>query len=118
MKLLSDRAPLALRVSSLIAVLAVTLAVAGIRPPGISKTNLAVAQQPIPVISAVTTAAEPVAAQDASAMEAKYVPAIRYAVLNDRVCNRVGSGAIVFWVTILQRSVPSARSCSGSRELV
>ena len=71
MKLLSDRAPLALRVSSLIAVLALTLAVAGIRPPGTSSTTQALAGQPLPG----TTTAEPVAAQEATAMEAKYVPA-------------------------------------------
>ncbi len=41
MKRLSDQAPLALRVSSLAAVLAVTLAVAGIRPPGTSSTTQA-----------------------------------------------------------------------------
>ena len=71
MKLLSDRAPLALRVSSLVAVLAVTLAVAGIRPPGTSSTNQAVAGQLAPG----TTTNEPTATQEATAMDAKYVPA-------------------------------------------
>lgn len=70
MKLLSDQAPLALRVSSLAAVLAVTLAVAGIRPPGSSSSTQALAGQPSPV-----TINEPKTLQEASALEAKYVPA-------------------------------------------
>lgn len=71
MKLFSDRAPLAVRVSSLVAVLGVTLAVAGIRPPGTSSPSQTMAGQPSPV----TTTNEPTAAQEAPAMEAKYVPA-------------------------------------------
>ena len=75
MKLLSDQAPLALRVSSLAAVLAVTLAVAGIRPPGSSSSTQALAGQPSPL-----TANGPATSQDASALEAKYVPANALAV--------------------------------------
>ena len=77
MKLLSDRAPLALRVSSLVAVLALTLAVAGIRPPGTSVVNQVIAAQPVPGAAA---AVEPATAQQSEAMEAKYVPGNALAV--------------------------------------
>lgn len=77
MKLLSDQAPLALRVSSLVTVLAVTLAVAGIRPPGTSMVNQVIAAQPVPGAAA---AVEPAKAQQSAAMEAKYVPGNALAV--------------------------------------
>lgn len=72
MKLLSDRTPLALRVSSMIAVLSVTLAVAGIRPPGTSPLTQVVAAQPT---SGTATTVDSATLQQSSAMEAKYVPA-------------------------------------------
>lgn len=70
MKLFSDHAPLAMRVSSVVAVLAVTLAVAGIRPPGTSSPTQAVAAQPssgaLPTVPSVVPS---------GVLEAKYVPA-------------------------------------------
>lgn len=75
MKLLSDRAPLALRISSLIAMLVVTLAVAGIRPPGSSSPSQATAGQPLS-----GTTLQPPVVPDASVLEAKYVPANVFAI--------------------------------------
>lgn len=70
-KLLADRAPFALRAGSIIVVLAVTLVVAGIRPPGGNSDGSAVAAQPL----ASSNAAEPAAtARQSKELEAQYVP--------------------------------------------
>jgi beta-lactamase regulating signal transducer with metallopeptidase domain len=72
MKLLADRAPLALRVVSLASVVAATLAVAGIRPPGPTTGSPLEAAQPLPFTAAPV---EPAASQQSAKLDAQYVPA-------------------------------------------
>ena len=72
-KLLTDRPPFALSMGSIIAVVAVALVVAGIRPPGANSDGSAVASQPLEN----SNAAEPAAAatlQQSKELEAQYVP--------------------------------------------
>lgn len=72
MKLLADRAPLALRAGSLISLVAVTMAVAGIRPPGATTIVQVAAAEPAP---GTATAVAVSVLQQTAALEARYVPA-------------------------------------------
>ena len=79
LKLLSDPAPLALRVSSIVAVIAITLFAVGLRPPGGDSLQTVSAAQPAETTPIAATAGT-TQTSPAVDLEAKYVPANALAV--------------------------------------